>query len=109
MHDRVIQGIHHIVGDHLIFIDRISLAIRLKSDTLLELFHIVNLIHPLVIDDTKEDDTLNLTEGFCFRELSFLGIVEFLSLVVELLCKIRCLLNIRKGLVRNRLQRNNFK
>ena len=43
--------IEHIKSCHLVFYKRISLAVCLKSDTLTQLIHIIDVIHPLAVDD----------------------------------------------------------
>ena len=50
--------IKHIKSCHLVFYERISLAVCLKSDTLTQLIHIIDVIHPLAVDHLQEDDTL---------------------------------------------------
>ena len=73
--DSIIHGIQHIITCHLIFIDRITLGKSLHTNTLAQLLHIVNLFHPLAVDHTQKNDTLDLTEGIRLRELRFFGCI----------------------------------
>ena len=41
----------HLIGIHLIFYKRISLSIGLQADTLTQLIHIVDVVHPLSVDN----------------------------------------------------------
>ena len=53
--------VEHIISDHLIFNLRISLSVSLQADSLTQLVHVVDVIHPLLVDDTKQNHTLQLT------------------------------------------------
>ena len=44
--------IKHIISGELILYQRISLSKSLKADTLAELIHIINMVHPLTVDDS---------------------------------------------------------
>ena len=50
--DGLVHGIDHVVAGHLVFIHGIALAICLKSDTLAQLIHVIDLFHPLSVNDT---------------------------------------------------------
>ena len=66
----------HIVSLHLILNQRISLSISLKSDSLTELIHIINMIHPTCINYFQQDDTLHFSELFSLRELCFFTFIR---------------------------------
>ena len=44
------HDVEHLVACHLIFYQRISLAVGLESDPLTELIHIVDVVHPFPVD-----------------------------------------------------------
>ena len=89
---------HNILGnrcDHFIkhlntcitiFNDRILLCISLKRNTLSQLIHIVNMAHPLIVNDFQQEDTLYLTE--CLRRTCFLcNLLFFLRIqIFDLFC-----------------------
>ena len=60
--------IKHLVSDHLVLNLWISLAISLKTDSLTQLIHIINMIHPFCVDHFQENDTLNLTHMLRLRK-----------------------------------------
>ena len=63
--------IEHIKGTHLIFYLWITLSVSLQTDTLTKLFHIIDVIHPLPVNDFQKYYTLQFTNLFRFRELCF--------------------------------------
>ena len=65
-----------LISAHLILYQRISLAICLEADTFTELIHIINMSHPFCIDYFQKNNTLDLTDLLCLRELCFLGFVK---------------------------------
>ena len=60
--DTCAHCIEHLIRAHLVLDKRISLAVSLQSDTLTQLIHIVDVIHPLPVDDFQKNDTLQLTD-----------------------------------------------
>ena len=73
--DHVRHFSEHVISHHLILNQRISLPVSLKSDTLTELIHIIDMIHPSGVDDLQQNDTLHFTQLFRFRELSLFRLV----------------------------------
>ena len=47
----------------------------LKSDTLTQLIHIVDMIHPLAVDHLQQYDTLQLTELLDLREFGLFSFI----------------------------------
>ena len=66
----------HLVSTHLVLNNRISLAVSLQADTLTQLIHIVDVAHPLVIDDFQKDYALQFTDLLCLLELSLFRLVK---------------------------------
>ena len=77
--------VKHFISLKFIFHLRISLSVSLQADTLTELIHIVNMIHPFLIDNFQKDHTLQLTKLLCFRKLRFFFLVKLYSLFFQLL------------------------
>ena len=71
--------VEHVVGCHFVLDLRVSLAVCLQADTLAELIHIIDMIHPLLVDNLQENDTLKLTNLLLLREFCFFFLVEFNS------------------------------
>ena len=74
--DRRCHVVKHFIGAHLVFYQRIPLAIGLKADSLAQLLHIVDMGHPFIIDHLKKHHTLNLTDLLPIRELCFFRLIE---------------------------------
>ena len=70
--DSLCHLIEHIIAHHLVLNNRILLSICLKSDTLLKLIHIIDMIHPLSIYNLKKYYSLYLSDSFWLWEHSFL-------------------------------------
>ena len=71
--------VKHVVSCHLVLNLRVSLAVCLQADTLAELIHIIDMIHPLLVDNLQKNDTLKLTNLLLLREFCFFLLVEFNS------------------------------
>ena len=80
--------VEHIISDHLIFNLRIPLSVSLQADSLTQLIHIIDVIHPLLVDDTKQNHTLQLTNLLLCRELGFFFLVELHSCFFQLLLQL---------------------
>ena len=68
--------VKHLIGTHLVLNKRISLTVCLQADTLAQLIHIIDMIHPLAVDHLQKDHALQLTDLFWFRELRFLCLIQ---------------------------------
>ena len=79
--------IEHIISHHLVLNKRISLTVRLKTDTLTELIHIVDVIHPLSVYYFQKDDTLDLSYLLGTGEFGFLGLINLDNFFLELMDK----------------------
>ena len=53
--------VEHVIARHLVLNQRISLAISLQADALTQLLHVVDVIHPMPVDDLQQDHALYLT------------------------------------------------
>ena len=51
----------HLISKELVLNNRILLCIRLKSDTLTKLIHIINMVHPLTVNNFKKNNTFYFT------------------------------------------------
>ena len=85
--------IEHVIALVFVFLNRILLTICLKSNTLTELIHIIDMLHPVSVDTSKKKHTLCLTDSFRIREFSFLFFIEVGNLFLYLLEKL-CLCTI---------------
>ena len=101
--------IEHIKASHLVLNKRISLTVCLKSDTLTQLIHIIDMIHPLTVNHLKKNDTFQFTELLDLRELRLLCLVEKYCLLLQMLLKFLHILHIRDTLLCDRLKRNDWK
>ena len=77
------HAVEHLISAHLILYQRISLAICLEADTFTELIHIINMSHPFCIDYFQKNNTLDLTDLLCLRELCFLGFVKLCGSLLQ--------------------------
>ena len=77
------HSLKHLVSAHLILDNRISLAVSLQADTLAQLVHIVDVAHPLVVNDLQEYYTLQLTDLLCLLELSLFCLLQLYSLFLQ--------------------------
>ena len=80
--------VEHIIGDHLVFHLGISLPISLQADSLTQLIHVIDVIHPLLVNDTKQNHSLQLTNLLLRRELGFLLLIELHSRFFQLLLQL---------------------
>ena len=96
--------VKHGVARHLIFHQGISLAVGLQPRALTKLIHIVNVSHPLSVDDFQQDHTLQFPDLFGIGELRFLRFVKFYRLALELLFQF-VLAGLMQAAFRHRLQR----
>jgi len=85
LHDVAGHLVEHVIAGHLVFDQGVVLAVGLEADALAELFHVVDVVHPLAVDDLEDDDALEFADGFGFGEFGFLGFVEGDRLLLELL------------------------
>ena len=97
--------VEHLIAGQLILHLRVALRIGLRADALLQLCHVVDVIHPLLIDHTKQADALQLADCFLIRELRFLRLVELHRLFLELLLD-SVLGLVSQSVARNFFQRN---
>ena len=79
------HGLVHLVTLHLIFNNRIPLAVSLKTNTLAQGVHIIQMGHPLVINYLKQDNALNLTDLLRLREFSFFCLVKLDCLFLQVM------------------------
>ena len=56
LHNVAGHFIEHVVAGHLVFHKGIVLAVGLQADALAELFHVVDVVHPLAVDDLEDND-----------------------------------------------------
>ena len=75
--------IEHIETGKFVFDYRVFAAICLQRNTLSKLCHVIQMRHPLFVDDFQEYDTLDLTEMFRLRKLCFLRFVYLGSLFLD--------------------------
>ena len=80
--DAVCHRIEHIVSGHLVFNKGIALAVCLQSDTLTQLIHVIDVIHPLTVYCLKQYHTLKLTYLLGRRELGLLGLIKLNGLLL---------------------------
>ena len=71
--------VEHLVTAHLVLYQRISLSVCLQAHALTQLLHVVDVIHPLTVNDLQQNHTLQLTDGFRFGELGFFCFVQLHS------------------------------
>ena len=64
--------IEHCITVHLVLYQRIALSVCLKSCALTELVHIIDVIHPLAVDNLEQNYALDLTDLLRIRKLGFL-------------------------------------
>ena len=69
------HGIEHIVGAHFVFDYRISLSICLQTDSLAQLFHIINMVHPLIVNDFQQNHPFQFTNLFRFRKFRLFQLI----------------------------------
>ena len=79
------HGVKHFISLHLVLYLWIALAVCLQADTLAELVHIINVVHPFLVDHLQKDDTLQFTKLLRFRELCLFLLVELDCLFFEIL------------------------
>ena len=79
------HGVEHFVAAHLVFHQRISLAVGLQADALTQLFHIVDMGHPLVIDHFQKYHAFQLTDHFRLREFRFFILIQLDGFFLQLL------------------------
>ena len=78
------HALKHLISTHLVFYYRIALAVGLKTDSLTQLVHIIDVSHPLIINHLKKDHALNLTHLLGLGEFCFLCLVKLESLLFEI-------------------------
>ena len=86
--------IKHVITAHLVLYKRISLAICLQTDTLTKLIHIINMIHPLTVNDFQKNDTLQLTDLLRLRELCFFCLIQLDCLLLSKHVSVRFILRL---------------
>ena len=86
--DTVGHGIKHLITAHLILNQRIPLGISLQADSLTQLIHIVNMGHPLVIDNLQQNNPFQFTDSLRFREFRFLAFIQLHSFFFQLLLQV---------------------
>ena len=59
--DKCIHFLKHIHSLEFIFLNGVVLSVCTESNTVFELVHIVNMVHPSAVNTSKENDSLNLT------------------------------------------------
>ena len=97
--------VEHAVAAHLVLHQGIPLTVGLEADALAQLLHIVDMVHPLSVDDPQKDDALQLSDGLRIGELGLFALVELHGLLLQLLLE-AVLLRLHQALLGNRLQRN---
>ena len=100
------HGREHLVAAQLILYQRISLGKGLQADTLAKLIHIVDMVHPLPVDDLQKEDALQLTQHLRIRELGFLQLIKLHRLFLEHMLQLIPVLLLSDALRRNGLQGN---
>ena len=75
------HGIEHLVSVHLVLYERITVTVSLKADTLTQLLHIVDVIHPLPVYNLQHNHSLQLTKLLGLRELCLFGFIKLGSLL----------------------------
>ena len=66
----------HIIRRKFIFNQRISLCISMQTNSLAHLIHIVNMIHPFLIDDAQHHDTLQFPHPFFVADFLFFQFIQ---------------------------------
>ena len=100
------HGREHFIAAQLILYERISLRKRLQANTLTKLIHIVDMIHPLPVDDLQKEYALQLTEHLRIREFRLLHLVKLHCLFLQHMLQFILILLISNALLRHRFQRN---
>ena len=100
--------VEHLVTAQLVLNQRILLSVCLQTGSLTKLLHIVDVIHPLAVDDLEQDHTLDLTDRLRLRELCLLALIQLHSLFLELLLE-TVLLRLQHAFRRHRLDRHGGK
>ena len=77
--------VKHLISGHLVFHLGISLSIGLQADTLTQLIHIIDMIHPFIIHNFQKDHTLQFTHLLLLREFCFFHLVQLHCLFIEIL------------------------
>ena len=83
------HGIEHVITRQLVLNYRITSAHGLETDTLSQLCHVVDVVHPLHINHLQQCHTLDLAHvTACLGDLLFLCLIELLGLIQQTLLKV---------------------
>ena len=77
--DCICHFTEHLISCHLVLYQWISLSISLKTDSLTQLIHIIDMIHPSCINHFQKYNTLNFAKLLCLRELCFFVLISLHS------------------------------
>ena len=66
----------HLIALHLVLYHRISLAVRLKPNSLAQRIHIIQMSHPLVVNYLQQNHALDLADLLCIRILRLFCLIK---------------------------------
>ena len=80
--------IEHVIAGQLVLVQRVAVGVRLQADALAQLIHIVDVVHPLLVDRLEQDNALQLADLVLVVELRFLLPVLLFCLLAQKLLEL---------------------
>ena len=72
----VAHFLKHVISGKFIFDQRVSLGISVQTDALTHLVHIVDMIHPFLVNDTKHHNAFQFTHSFFVTDFFFFHFIK---------------------------------